>query len=270
MAPAELVIRHRTQLCNTMNMDASGASAEMQPLDSLLALTKDEIVEILRQQLLVSPPLSSRLVPVTVASLQGLEYMKLWNEYVEAKNAQASVTANSAWHTASVWVRSEAETAIIGSTVDTIIIATCSGWAGVLLFTGDVLLAVIVTAVVIVVITGSACNDPAGAARCLAAAAAGLLMALRPLPWPLLLHSAVCALGWLLEVGPWLLDFDTAWAILRTRGQTYFFVTMLGPPCWTLGLYVTLLLYIQRTSTQRLPLYGAHGSSNAADQWGHE
>ncbi|CAE7455186.1 unnamed protein product [Symbiodinium sp. KB8] len=61
MAPAELVIRHRTQLCNTMNMDASGASAEMQPLDSLLALTKDEIVEILRQQLLVSPPLSSRL-----------------------------------------------------------------------------------------------------------------------------------------------------------------------------------------------------------------
>lgn len=95
-------------------------------------------------------------VPVTVASLQGLEYMKLWNEYVEAKNAQASVTANSAWHTASVWVRSEAETAIIGSTVDTIIIATCSGWAGVLLFTGDVLLAVIVTAVVIVVITGLA------------------------------------------------------------------------------------------------------------------
>ncbi|CAE7380889.1 unnamed protein product [Symbiodinium natans] len=39
---------------------------------------------------------------------------------------------------------------------DTIIIATCSGWAGVLLFTGDVMLAVIVTGVVIVVITGLA------------------------------------------------------------------------------------------------------------------
>ena len=37
---------------------------------------------------------------------------------------------------------------------DTIIIATCSGWAGVFLFTFDVWLAVIVTAVVIVVITG--------------------------------------------------------------------------------------------------------------------
>eukprot|EP00439_Symbiodinium_sp_Y106_P016542 s12_g2.t1 len=132
------------------------------------------------------------------------------------------------------------------------------------------LLALVSCQLALALLRGSACNDPAGAARCLAAAAAGLLVALRPLPWPLLLHSAVCALGWLLEVGPWLLDFDTAWAILRTRGQTYFFVTMLGPPCWTLGLYVTLLLYIQRTSTERLPLYGAHGSSNAADQWGQE
>ncbi|CAJ1352701.1 unnamed protein product [Effrenium voratum] len=55
-----------------------------------------------------------------------------------------------------VWVRSEAEKAIVGSTIDTIIIATCSGWAGVFIFTFDFWLAVIVTCVVLVVITGLA------------------------------------------------------------------------------------------------------------------
>eukprot|EP00435_Cladocopium_sp_Y103_P018188 s2182_g4.t1 len=87
---------------------------------------------------------------------EGLLYMKEWDTFVEGKNAVASMTANRAWHTASIWVRSEAEVAIIGSTIDTIIIATCSGWAGVFLFTGDLWLAVIVTCVVIVVITGLA------------------------------------------------------------------------------------------------------------------
>eukprot|EP00438_Fugacium_kawagutii_P016931 Skav234511 [mRNA] locus=scaffold2162:77173:83151:- [translate_table: standard] len=68
---------------------------------------------------------------------EGLLFMKEWDKFVNAKNAVASITANQAWHTASIWVRSEAEKAIIGSTIDTIIIATCSGWAGVFLFTGD-------------------------------------------------------------------------------------------------------------------------------------
>jgi len=95
-------------------------------------------------------------VRVTVPSVEGLSYMQLWDEYVQEKNAQASVTANSAWHSASVWVRSEAEKAIVGSTVSTIIIAACSGWAGVLLFTGDVMLAMVVTGIVLVVITGLA------------------------------------------------------------------------------------------------------------------
>lgn len=95
-------------------------------------------------------------VGIYVPSSQGLLYMKEWDSFVEGKNAVASMTANRAWHTASIWVRSEAEVAIIGSTIDTIIIATCSGWAGVFLFTGDLWLAVIVTCVVIVVITGLA------------------------------------------------------------------------------------------------------------------
>lgn len=89
-------------------------------------------------------------VGIYVPSSQGLLYMKEWDSFVEGKNAVASMTANR------IWVRSEAEVAIIGSTIDTIIIATCSGWAGVFLFTGDLWLAVIVTCVVIVVITGLA------------------------------------------------------------------------------------------------------------------
>ncbi|CAE7729846.1 unnamed protein product, partial [Symbiodinium pilosum] len=53
--------------------------------------------------------------------------------------------------------------------------------------------------------------------------------------------------------------------------QTYFFVSMLGPPCWTLGLYVTLSLYIQQTSAERLPLYRPHSNSDgASDHWGQE
>jgi len=95
-------------------------------------------------------------VGIYVPSSKGLLYMKEWDAFVQSKNAVASMTANQAWHTASIWVRLEAEVAIIGSTIDTIIIATCSGWAGVFLFTGDVWLAVIVTCVVVVVITGLA------------------------------------------------------------------------------------------------------------------
>ena len=58
--------------------------------------------------------------------------MELWEEFVQAKNAEASITANAAWHTASardprdrkqvdwktkIYVRAEAERAIIGSTI---------------------------------------------------------------------------------------------------------------------------------------------------------
>jgi len=87
---------------------------------------------------------------------KGLEEMEKWAKYVDAKNAVASLAANAAYASGSVWVRSEAEKAIVGSTIDTIIIATMSGWVGVLVFTGDVWLAVLTTAVVLVVICGLA------------------------------------------------------------------------------------------------------------------
>jgi len=92
----------------------------------------------------------------TVPSGQGLEYMRKWDQYVDGKNARATSTGNMAWHSASVWVRSEAEKAIIGSTIDTIIIATLSGCLGVYFFTFDIMLAVVVTLIVLAVIVGLA------------------------------------------------------------------------------------------------------------------
>jgi predicted RND superfamily exporter protein len=55
-----------------------------------------------------------------------------------------------------VWVRAEAEQAIISSTVDTIVIACVSAWFGMLVFTGDPVLAMQVTAIVIIIILGLA------------------------------------------------------------------------------------------------------------------
>ena len=59
----DLMTREQLARCeHDGDMDASGAiRVARQPLESLSALSKEEILEILRQQLLVSPPLSSRL-----------------------------------------------------------------------------------------------------------------------------------------------------------------------------------------------------------------
>jgi predicted RND superfamily exporter protein len=95
-------------------------------------------------------------VDSTIAATRALEYKKKWDDYIDDLNDKASISANSAWHTASVWVRAEAEQAIITSTVDTIVIACVSAWFGMLIFTGDPVLAMQVTAVVIIIILGLA------------------------------------------------------------------------------------------------------------------
>jgi len=85
-----------------------------------------------------------------------IEYKELWDAYVDDLNAQAGVTANHAFHTAEAWVRAEAEVAIVGSTVETIVIASVCSWLGVLIFTGDPILAFIVLGLVLGIISGLA------------------------------------------------------------------------------------------------------------------
>jgi hypothetical protein len=71
-------------------------------------------------------------------------------------NAVASLTANHAYATADVFKRSEAEEALIGSTIETIVIAAVLAWLGCAIFTGSVLLACLVTFLVLGIIAGLA------------------------------------------------------------------------------------------------------------------
>jgi predicted RND superfamily exporter protein len=91
-----------------------------------------------------------------VSAAQGIAYMDKWDKYLEQTNNAASVTANHAWHTAALFVRSEAEVAVIDSTIETIIIAAACGWVGMLIFTGDPWTACLVTSLVLGIISGLA------------------------------------------------------------------------------------------------------------------
>jgi hypothetical protein len=92
----------------------------------------------------------------TLPTESALEHKKAWNEYIASRNKMASVTANMAWGTSSLWVRAEADEAIKGSTGVTIIISVLSGFAGVLLFTMDIRLSVFVVGLVTCIIVGLA------------------------------------------------------------------------------------------------------------------
>jgi hypothetical protein len=85
-----------------------------------------------------------------------LSYKSKWDAFVESENAQAHMTANNAWHTAQVWVSAEAHEAIISGTAATIFIEVFCSFIGLLIFTGDLVLAVLVLSLVIVNISGLA------------------------------------------------------------------------------------------------------------------
>jgi hypothetical protein len=83
-----------------------------------------------------------------------LEYMKEWDRFIKGVMDSAPVTAKRAYHTASIWVRVEAEAAIIGSTLDTIMLSAGNCWLGVLLFTRlNICMALIVLGLVLGVIS---------------------------------------------------------------------------------------------------------------------
>jgi len=86
----------------------------------------------------------------------GLSYMSKWDAFVESENAKAHMTANKAWHTAQVWVSAEAHDAIISGTTSTILIELLCSFTGLIIFTGDLILAVLVLTLVIINISGLA------------------------------------------------------------------------------------------------------------------
>jgi len=88
------------------------------------------------------------------AAAEGVKYMEKWDNYIDRLNSAASVTANHAWYTAALFVRSEAEQAIIASTLETIIIAAACGWLGMLAFIKDPWTSTLVTSLVLGIISG--------------------------------------------------------------------------------------------------------------------
>eukprot|EP00927_Polykrikos_kofoidii_P043145 TRINITY_DN37202_c0_g1_i1.p1 TRINITY_DN37202_c0_g1~~TRINITY_DN37202_c0_g1_i1.p1 ORF type:complete len:1313 (-),score=137.29 TRINITY_DN37202_c0_g1_i1:41-3979(-) len=85
-----------------------------------------------------------------------LAYKSRWDRFVHDRNCHASFTANRAWHTASSWVRAEAEKAIVDSTIETIVISAGCGCIGIFIFTGDPTLVLIVMLLLVGVISGLA------------------------------------------------------------------------------------------------------------------
>lgn len=92
----------------------------------------------------------------TIPTEQALDHKVKWEEYIASRNKVASVVANNAWGTSSLWVRAEADSAIKGSTGVTIVISVVSGFGGVLLFTMDICLSCYVVVLVVSIILGLA------------------------------------------------------------------------------------------------------------------
>lgn len=64
-----------------------------------------------------------------------LEHQKKWDQYLARYNADASRFARDAWHSSSLWVRAEAQDALIMSTVITLLIVILLAFLGMVVFT---------------------------------------------------------------------------------------------------------------------------------------
>jgi len=97
-------------------------------------------------------------VPVTVDferyadTTSAIEYKKLWDTYLDDFNLEASIYTKGAWHTSVVWVRAEAQSALIQSTIVTIAIVVGLALLGMLIFTKDSKLSSLVVASTLIVI----------------------------------------------------------------------------------------------------------------------
>jgi len=88
---------------------------------------------------------------MTAASTSILNLMQSWDKVIDDVNKDAPADVGEAWHTSQLWIRAEAESAIVSSTVVTMIVSVACGLAGALLFTHlDILLSLMV----VVAVTG--------------------------------------------------------------------------------------------------------------------
>ncbi|CAE7524976.1 Disp1 [Symbiodinium natans] len=86
---------------------------------------------------------------MTAASASILSLMQSWDKVIDEVNKDAPADVGEAWHTSQLWIRAEAESAIVSSTVVTMIVSVACGLAGALIFTHlDILLSLMVVVAV--------------------------------------------------------------------------------------------------------------------------
>jgi len=83
-------------------------------------------------------------VSVKTASGSALEYKKLWDAYLVRWNSQAKIFSKGAWHTAALWVRAEAQDELISSTVVTLLVVVLLAFLGMVVFTRNFMLSLLV------------------------------------------------------------------------------------------------------------------------------
>eukprot|EP00435_Cladocopium_sp_Y103_P011691 s2735_g3.t1 len=97
-------------------------------------------------------------IPMTVdfaryaATEDAIEYKALWDKYLDDFNLEASIYSKGAWHTSVVWVRAEAQSALIRSTIVTIAIVVGLALLGMLIFTKDSKLSSLVVGSTLIVV----------------------------------------------------------------------------------------------------------------------
>eukprot|EP00929_Paragymnodinium_shiwhaense_P045321 TRINITY_DN23172_c0_g3_i1.p1 TRINITY_DN23172_c0_g3~~TRINITY_DN23172_c0_g3_i1.p1 ORF type:complete len:1380 (+),score=319.16 TRINITY_DN23172_c0_g3_i1:206-4345(+) len=89
-----------------------------------------------------------------MAALATLDYKGKWDTWVNSRNAAAHVTANRAFHTAEAWARAEAQTAVVDTTISTVLLMFLVMCVGSLAFTRDPVLCLLVMAPVLGTICG--------------------------------------------------------------------------------------------------------------------
>jgi len=85
---------------------------------------------------------------------EAIAFSKEWDAYVNQYNAEAHLYANDAWHTSSLWVRAEAQSALISSTITTVVLVVVLAFLGMLVFTRDQKLSLMVVLSTLQVIFG--------------------------------------------------------------------------------------------------------------------
>jgi len=87
-------------------------------------------------------------------SEEAIDYKKDWDAHIDAYNVEASLYAKDAWHTSSLWVRAEAQAALISSTIVTVALVVVLAFIGMLVFTRDQRLSLMVVGSTLQVISG--------------------------------------------------------------------------------------------------------------------